>query len=322
MPLSEELITNFTSILDRVVAAAVANANKLTNLNMSSKINKYGDSFVQDSQVQVEQESPLFQIFNSINADDPILVLTQVDTAALIADKMMGQEAGEPVFSEDKHEAYSNALMQSAQSAVSSFSELTSAAFELKDSKLSIVNPENEESLTLEVDPDRYLFEVEISIEGMDQKTVYLDFSTKNINSLLALFPSGDEAAASPETGDAQEGQETVGDFMGTDFAEIMDSHDPLDVDTAKNLNLLMDIRLGLIVELGRSEMHLRDILQLTKGSIVELDRLSGEPVDLFVNNKLIARGEVVVIDDNFGLRISQLAGNSAKEKRLIGAQE
>jgi flagellar motor switch protein FliN/FliY len=77
-----------------------------------------------------------------------------------------------------------------------------------------------------------------------------------------------------------------------------------------KNLNLLLDIKLGLIVELGRSEMQLRDILKLTKGSVIELDRLSGEPVDLFVNNKIIARGEVVVIDDSFGLRITQLAGN------------
>ena len=56
--------------------------------------------------------------------------------------------------------------------------------------------------------------------------------------------------------------------------------------------------------------MPLKDILKLTKGSVIELDRLSGEPVDLFVNNKLVARGEVVVIDDNFGLRITQLAGN------------
>jgi flagellar motor switch protein FliN/FliY len=56
--------------------------------------------------------------------------------------------------------------------------------------------------------------------------------------------------------------------------------------------------------------MQLRDILKLTKGSVIELDRLSGEPVDLFVNNKIIARGEVVVIDDSFGLRITQLAGN------------
>jgi flagellar motor switch protein FliN len=82
---------------------------------------------------------------------------------------------------------------------------------------------------------------------------------------------------------------------------------------------------MGMIVELGRAEMPLKDILKLTKGSIIELDRLSGEPVDLFVNNKLIARGEVVVIDDNFGLRITQLAGtknNTASELGLTSVAD
>ena len=94
------------------------------------------------------------------------------------------------------------------------------------------------------------------------------------------------------------------------DFAQMSHTVNSDEIYEKKNLNLLMDIKLGLIVELGRAEMQLRDILKLTKGSVIELDRLSGEPVDLFVNNKIIARGEVVVIDDSFGLRITQLAGN------------
>ena len=94
------------------------------------------------------------------------------------------------------------------------------------------------------------------------------------------------------------------------EFAQMNHTVNTAEIYEKKNLNLLLDIKLGLIVELGRSEMQLRDILKLTKGSVIELDRLSGEPVDLFVNNKIIARGEVVVIDDSFGLRITQLAGN------------
>lgn len=317
MPLSDDLITSFVSTLEKIVSAAVENANKLTNLSMTSKISQYGDSFVKEGKIQVEQLSPVLSIENTINASDPILVLTQADTASLIADKMMGQESAEANFSEDKHEAYSNALIQSAKAALESFEEITSAGLQLTDSRLIMADPAQEESLNLNLDADRYLFELNITIEGVGEKVVYLDVSSRNINTLLSLFESLAEAG---ET--AANGEETVGDFMGTDFAEIIDSHDPNDVDAAKNLNLLMDIRLGLIVELGRAEMHLRDILKLTKGSIIELDRLSGEPVDLFVNNKLIARGEVVVIDDNFGLRINQLAGNTGKDKKLIGAKD
>ena len=74
-----------------------------------------------------------------------------------------------------------------------------------------------------------------------------------------------------------------------------------------KNLDLLMNVPLRVTAELGKSKMMVRDILKLGVGSVVELDRLAGGPVDLLVNNKLIARGEVVAIDDNFGVRVTEL---------------
>jgi flagellar motor switch protein FliN len=74
-----------------------------------------------------------------------------------------------------------------------------------------------------------------------------------------------------------------------------------------KNIDILMDLELPVIIELGRTSMFIRDILDLGPGSIVELSKLSGEPVDLFVNDKKFAQGEVVVIDENFGIRITDL---------------
>ncbi len=71
-----------------------------------------------------------------------------------------------------------------------------------------------------------------------------------------------------------------------------------------KDISFLLDTPLHLTVELGRTKMALKDIMELGVGSIVELDKLAGEPVDIKVNNKLLAKGEVVVIDDNFGVRI------------------
>ncbi|MGZ0040773.1 flagellar motor switch phosphatase FliY [Paenibacillus ottowii] len=73
------------------------------------------------------------------------------------------------------------------------------------------------------------------------------------------------------------------------------------------NLNLLMDIPLRVTVELGRTQKQIKDILELSQGSIIELDKLAGEPVDIMVNNKLIAKGEVVVIDENFGVRVTDI---------------
>lgn len=74
-----------------------------------------------------------------------------------------------------------------------------------------------------------------------------------------------------------------------------------------KNLDILMDVKLQLNVELGRCELPIKKVLELTRGSIIELDKVAGESVELFANGKLIAQGEVVVIDDNFGLRITSI---------------
>lgn len=83
------------------------------------------------------------------------------------------------------------------------------------------------------------------------------------------------------------------------------------------NLNLIMDIGLGVRVELGRTRMKIRDILNLGSGSVVELDKLAGEPVDLLVNDVIFAKGEVVVIDENFGVRITDILSLNDRIKTL-----
>ncbi len=85
-----------------------------------------------------------------------------------------------------------------------------------------------------------------------------------------------------------------------------------------QNLDLLMDVKLQLTVELGRCELPIKKVLELTRGSIVELDKVAGEPVALYANGKHVANGEVVVIDDNFGLRITNI---SDPEERMKGLQ-
>ncbi len=85
----------------------------------------------------------------------------------------------------------------------------------------------------------------------------------------------------------------------------------------AQNLNMLLDIPLQVTVELGRTNRSVKDILELSSGSIIELDKLAGEPVDILVNSRLIARGEVVVIDENFGVRITDIVSQSDRLKKL-----
>lgn len=73
------------------------------------------------------------------------------------------------------------------------------------------------------------------------------------------------------------------------------------------SLELLRDVELDLRIELGRTHMYLEDVLQLRRGSVVPLDKLAGDPVDVFVNGRMVARGEVLVLNDNFCVRIAEL---------------
>lgn len=92
------------------------------------------------------------------------------------------------------------------------------------------------------------------------------------------------------------------------DFTPLVDDG-AAPAESARSLELLHDVEMAVTVELGRTRMAVRDLLSLVPGAVVELDRAAGSPVDVLVNGKLIAKGEVVVIDDDFGIRISEIIG-------------
>jgi len=83
------------------------------------------------------------------------------------------------------------------------------------------------------------------------------------------------------------------------------------------NLDFILDIPLEVSVELGRAKMLISDLLQLGQGSVIELTKLAGEPLEIFVNQKLIARGEVVVVNEKFGIRMTDIISPSERVKQL-----
>jgi len=85
-----------------------------------------------------------------------------------------------------------------------------------------------------------------------------------------------------------------------------------------KNLEFILDIPLQLTVELGRTKLLVKDVLQLNQGSIVELTKLAGEPLDVFVNSKLVARGEAVVVNDKFGVRLVDVVSPNERVERVL----
>ena len=90
------------------------------------------------------------------------------------------------------------------------------------------------------------------------------------------------------------------------------------DVPQMKNLEFIMDIPLQLTVELGRTKLLVKDVLQLNQGSVVELTKLAGEPLDVFVNSKLVARGEAVVVNDKFGIRLLDIVSPNERVDKVL----
>lgn len=85
-----------------------------------------------------------------------------------------------------------------------------------------------------------------------------------------------------------------------------------------KNLDFILDIPLQVTVELGRTKLLVKDILQLNQGAVVELTKLAGEPLDIFVNSKLVARGEAVVVNEKFGVRLVDIVTPNERVEKIL----
>jgi flagellar motor switch protein FliN len=128
-------------------------------------------------------------------------------------------------------------------------------------------------------------------------------------------FTADDWASAMAEQGEAEEAT-TMSQQSATVFNNIS-ADAGLDAESAKNLDMVMDIPIQLTVELGHTKMPIRTLLQLAQGSVVELNELAGEPLDVFVNGCLVAQGEVVVVNEKFGIRLTDIITPSERLKKI-----
>ena len=122
--------------------------------------------------------------------------------------------------------------------------------------------------------------------------------------------PSSFAAAAPPSFGPGASeppGVDASG-FKLPNFQQVMQDAQ------VSSIDLLRDVELNVKIELGRSRMLVEDVLKLAEGSVVELDKLAGDPVDVFVNDRLVARGEVLVLNDNFCVRVNEIVAGAKEE--------
>lgn len=126
--------------------------------------------------------------------------------------------------------------------------------------------------------------------------------------------PSKVNGAASAPMASSTSADESINKISSMDFEHFSKTGQAA---TPHNIDMLLDVAMPVSIELGRTTMPIQDILNLGPGSVVELNKLAGEPVDLLVNDKLIAKGEVVVVDENFGIRITSMISQEERIKSL-----
>lgn len=264
-----------------------------------------------------------------------VLVLTRED-AAIISDLMLGG-SGENVDPESLDEirlsAVQEAMNQMMGAAATSLSTVFSKKIDISPPLIEVFDATKNQTIIdrLELWETMVLIEFNLKVGTLIDSTIVqiapIQFGKQLVDELMKATG---EVQAAPEPVKAQpqaeapkpqpQAQQQTQPVapqpskqksmpeVAVSQAEFMPLQSPASQEAAPaNLGLLYDVPLNVTVELGRTKKSVREVLELSQGSIIELDKLAGEPVDIYVNQQRIARGEVVVIEENFGVRVTEI---------------
>ncbi|WP_261786034.1 flagellar motor switch phosphatase FliY [Priestia megaterium] len=269
------------------------------------------------------------------------LLVIKHEDAAVISDLMLDGTGENPteIMDEIKLSAVQEAMNQMMGSAATSMSTVFQKKIDISPPSLDILNIQKGEGTELIPQDDVFVkvsFNLKVGtlIDSNIMQLLSISFAKSLVEELLV--PSAEGTAASIEKeSDLNEKQTeppTPEYIQHEETQQAEPVHVPVDVQPAsfsefehvsspqgdsRNLDMLLDIPLQVTVELGRTKRTVQEILALSSGAIIELDKLAGEPVDILINSKLIAKGEVVVIDENFGVRVTDIISQRDRINKL-----
>ncbi|PRP51259.1 flagellar motor switch phosphatase FliY [Bacillus halotolerans] len=275
-----------------------------------------------------------------------LLVVEQSD-AAIIADLMIGGDGkgADPSLGEIHLSAVQEAMNQMMGSAATSMSTVFSKKIDISPPRVELLDV-NEEKGTDRIPADEMLVKVSFRLkvgELIDSNIMQLyplTFAKDLISSLMNTEESpAEETTPEPEVTYEQPKEPVMPEPRNEPQQQApakrqgkpkkaapvqvspveFSSFDPNESIQApiNNLDMLLDIPLSITVELGRTKRSVKEILELSAGSIIELDKLAGEPVDILVNQRIVAKGEVVVIEENFGVRVTDILSQAERINNL-----
>jgi flagellar motor switch protein FliN/FliY len=236
-----------------------------------------------------------------------VLVISEAQ-AAIMADLMIGQDGSNPPATlEDLHlSAVTELANQVSDAVISSISSQVGHSLFSNPAEVSVINLDS--APVPGINGNVVLMDADLTIGEFNPGKLAFAFAGK----IASALKSGAKAESSPEgfvndiTGGGGAKMQKAATAQNISTSELQQEHTSGSV-FDKSLDIVMDVPLQITVELGRTEKLVRDVLELCPGSVIELDKLAGEPVDILVNQKYIAKGEVVVIDENFGIRLTDI---------------
>lgn len=322
MSLDQATEEKFNQIANIIALEISGKLSSVLNKNVTVSYSRLIDSLMINKKIAVKKDS--FLVTAPINNNDlgPVSIIATNQQVVVISDLVMGgegnaaenavpDETNEMVFGETINSVIASACARLCKLkdglTLSSGNHEARALKSIKDASLRL--PDG-------VD-DSIGLGFKIKIPTKLDSPLQIELNAKAINFIVAELGAVIDEIDEDKLAIAinQEYQSSITNVEAAPIstaatsAEIS-SGSEYEVDEKRNLSFLSDINVDLILELGRSEMLMKDILQLTKGSAIELDRPCDQSIDLYVHNQLVARGEVVAIDDSFGLKITELVGN------------
>ena len=292
----------------------------------------------------------IVEVGYTVGIDGNNVLAIQAQDASIIADLMMGGDGTNPTqeLNEIHMSAVGESMNQMMGSVATSLSTMFNKKIDISPPKVNMIDLGSEDKVTEIVSADdpiakiSFRMEVDGLIDSEIMQILPIPVAKEMVGYLLSNEAEEEEpmpvptpAPAAPAPAPAAAAPPPAAPMMGAApgygappsphvasnvpvqpamFAPL--STAPVQVNDA-NIGLILDVPLQVTVELGRTRKTIKDILELTNGSIVELDKLAGEPVDIMVNGKFLAKGEVVVIDENFGVRITDIVSPAERAQQL-----
>ncbi len=271
------------------------------------------------------------------------LLMMDVRDSAIIADLMMGGDGSNAneVLTELELSAVSEAMNQMIGSASTSMAQMLGKSIDINPPIVEVWD--NKDSIDYRAFiNEEYICKISfhLSVEGLIESDIMQLYTLDTVKEIVAIMmgeevvekkepvvreapvksspkeevyiPQAEKRREEPKE-DRQSYEEEV-EVQKPVFAPLKDTSEP---SQKRNLDLIMDVPLEFSVVLGKTRKSIQDVLALGAGSVVELNKLADEPLEVYVNGKLIAHGEVVVINENFGIRITQIMSKEARVKGL-----